>query len=149
MQRKFLKRIPESSSNSLMDVVSEVESYGEFVPLCREVKIIKNLESNIFEKKFKANVFIEYKIFKEAFITEVSIDKLNKKIIIQSNESPFNKLYSEWTFNQVEKDCVVTFFVDVSFKSFVIEKVISLSFDRIAKKVISAFEGRVIRKKLI
>ena len=149
MKKKFLQRIPQCFAETLIDIVADVESYGEFVPLCREVKIIKYLESNKKKKIFKANVFIEYKFFKEAFISEVSIDKKNYKIIIQSNESPFKNLYSEWSFEQLGKDCVVTFSVDVSLKSFLMDKLISLSFDRIAKKVIFAFEGRARREKLI
>ena len=149
MEKKFFKKIPKCSPEALMNIVADVETYGEFVPLCKEVRIIENLECDESKRKFKASIFIEYKIFKESFVSEVIIDKQNHRIIIKSNDNPFKDLYSEWTFEQFEDDCVVTFFVKVSFRSFMIEKIISLSFDRIAKKVISAFEGRVFDEKLI
>ncbi len=147
MERKVSKRVPKCSSETLMKIVSDVETYGDFVPLCKEVQIIEILEDDKFKKKFKASIYIEYKIFKEAFVSEVSIDKENKKIIIRSTEKPFKDLYSEWTFDQLGSDCKVTFFVNVSFNSFIIEKIISLSFDRIAKKIMSAFEERVVKQK--
>ena len=149
MKKKFFKKIPKCNSETLMNVVADVEAYGEFVPLCKEVRIIEYLRSDEIKKEFKASISIEYKIFKEAFISNVCVDKETCKIIIQSTENPFEDLYSEWTFEQLEDDCLITFFVNASFKSFMIEKVISLSFDRIAKKVISAFEARVFREKLI
>ena len=149
MERKFSKRVFKCSSETLMKIVSDVETYGDFVPLCKEVKIIENLKDDGSNKKFKASIFIEYKVFKEAFVSEVSVDKENNKIIIRSTEKPFKDLYSEWTFDQLESDCEVTFFVNVSFNSFMIERIISLSFDRIAKKIISAFEERVIKEKPI
>ena len=149
MERKFFKRVAECSSDTLMKLVADVETYGEFVPLCKEVRIIESLRDDEYKKKFKASIFIEYKIFKEAFVSEVSVDKENNKIIIRSADKPFKDLYSEWKFNQLDNDCEVTFFVKVSFNSFIIEKIISLSFDRIAKKIISAFEERVIKEKAI
>ena len=149
MEKKFSKRVPNCSSDTLMKMVADVETYGDFVPLCKEVRIIERLLDDESKKKFKASIFIEYKIFKEAFVSEVSVDKENNKIIIRSTEKPFKELYSEWTFDQLESDCKVTFFVKVSFNSFMIEKIISLSFDRIAKKIISAFEERVVKEKPI
>ena len=62
--------------------------------------------------------------------------------MIKSSDSPFKNLNSEWIFEQIEDDCLVSFLVDATFKSFVIQKIISLSFDRIAEKVIIAFEER-------
>ena len=149
MEKKIIKRVPDCRSETLMGIVADVESYGEFVPLCKEVKIVEHLEEESQKKKFKANVLIEYKFFKEAFIAVVSVNNKDYKIIIESNTSPFNKLYSEWCFEQLEKDCLVTFRMNASFNSFLIEKIISLSFDRIAKKVISAFEGRAISGRFI
>ena len=149
MERKFSKRVPDCSSDTLMKIVADVENYGEFVPMCKEVRLVDNLINDGTRQKFKASICIEYKFFKEAFISEVSVDKENKKIIIQSTENPFKDLYSEWKFEQLESDCEVTFFVNASFNSFMIEKIISLSFDRIAKRIISAFEERVIKEKLI
>ena len=149
MERKFSKRVPKCSPDTLMKIVADVEAYGDFVPLCKEVRVMEILGDDESKKKFKASILIEYKIFKEAFVSEVSVDKKNSKIIIKSNEKPFKDLYSEWTFDQLESDCEVTFFVNVSFNSFMIEKIISLSFDRIAKKIISAFEERVIKENPI
>ena len=149
MERKFSKRVHKCSPDTLMKIVADVEAYGNFVPLCKEVQIMEILRDDESKKKFKASIFIEYKIFKEAFVSEVSVDKKNSKIIIKSTEKPFKNLYSEWTFHQLESDCEVTFFVNVSFNSFMIEKIISLSFDRIAKKIISAFEERVIKENPI
>ena len=148
MERKFSKRVLRCNSDKLLKMVADVETYGEFVPLCKEVRIIENLRDEGTKKKFKASIFIEYKIFKDSFISIVSVDKENNKIIIQSTEKPFKDLYSEWTFDQLEKDCEVSFFVKASFNSFMIEKIISLSFDRIAKRIISAFEERVAKEKL-
>ena len=62
--------------------------------------------------------------------------------MIKSSDSPFKNLNSEWVFEQIEDDCLVSFLVDATFKSFVIQKIISLSFDRIAEKIIIAFEER-------
>ena len=149
MERKFSKRVPKCSSGTLMKIVADVEAYGDFVPLCKEVRVMEILGDDESKKKFKASILIEYKIFKEAFVSEVSVDRKSNIIIVQSTDKPFKDLYSEWTFHQLKSDCEVTFFVNVSFNSFMIEKIISLSFDRIAKKIISAFEERAIKEKPI
>ena len=67
MERKFQRKIPDCSADLLLNIVSDVESYGEFIPLCKEVRIIEHLSSDEQKKKFRASIFIEYKIFKEAF----------------------------------------------------------------------------------
>ena len=147
MKKNFIKRIFKCHSGFLLDIVADVESYSEFLPLCKKVEILDNwTESSV--KKFRASVLIEYKFFKERFVSEVTVDKVKSKITIKSSDNPFKALNSEWVFEQIEDDCLVSFFLDTTFKSFVIQKIISLSFDRIAEKVMNAFEERATLLRL-
>jgi coenzyme Q-binding protein COQ10 len=141
LEKKFTKLIAKCRSDLLLSVVADVGSYSDFLPLCKNAEILDNTtDSN--RQEFRASLEINYKFITERFISLVTVDIPKSRIAIKSSDTPFKNLYSEWTFKQIDEDCLVSFVLDASFHSLLIQKIISLSFDRISKKVVSAFEKR-------
>ena len=56
--------------------------------------------------------------------------------------SKFTSMIADWSFIEKDNFCEVTFSVAVSFSSFIKEKIVSISFEKIALNVIDAFERR-------
>ncbi len=50
MEKQFIKRISKCRSDLLLGVVADVESYGEFVPLCKKVEILDKFDEEDLEE---------------------------------------------------------------------------------------------------
>ena len=70
------------------------------------------------------------------------VDRKLNTISITGNSKPFKSLTADWSFIEKDNFCEVTFSLEVSFTSFIKEKLDSLSFEKVALNVIQAFENR-------
>ena len=82
-------------------------------------------------------------------MTKVAVDKKLKRISITGNTKPFKSLAADWSFIEQDDLCKVTFSLEVSFSSFVKEKLVSISFEKVAFNMIEAFENRAKEKKYL
>ena len=141
LKRTLTKNVYDCRANDLLKVVADVKSYSEFIPFCSDVDIydrsyLKDLEY------FSARLLISFKLTSEDFETKVAVNRKNKTISITGNTKPFKSLIAEWSFIEQDNCCKVTFSLEVSFSSFLKEKLVSISFEKIALNIIDAFESR-------
>ena len=66
-------------------------------------------------------------------------------ISIVGDTKPFKSLIADWSFIEQDNFCKVTFSLELSLSSFIKEKLVAISFEKIALKVIDAFESRAKR----
>ena len=141
LKKKLTKKIYECRANDLLNVVADVKSYADFIPLCSDVEICDKSISQELEY-FSARLSINFKFASENFETKVTVNRKLKTISITGNKKPFRSLIAEWSFIEKDNFCEVTFYLEVSFTSFIKEKLVSISFDKIALNIIDAFESR-------
>ena len=128
-------------ANDLLNVVADVQSYPEFIPFCSNVNIYDRVCSQELES-FSARLLINFKFISENFVTKVVVNRKLKTIKITGDTKPFKSLIADWSFIEEEDFCKVTFSLKVSFSSFIKERVVSISFEKIALNIIDAFECR-------
>ena len=146
IKKTVIKSIYNCRSIDLLNVVSDVKSYADFIPFCSAVEIEDSTVSRELEC-FSARLLIDFKFTTETFSTKVIVDKKLKRISITGNTKPFKSLVADWSFIEQDDLCKVTFSLEVSFNSFVKEKLVSVSFEKVAFNIIEAFEKRAKEKK--
>ena len=132
------KKILNYSQKQLFDLVSDIDSYEEFLPWCLASRITEK-EKNII----KGDLIIGFKMFREKFSSEVTLISYNQ-IDVKFIKGPFKYLTNRWVFipHGEQQKTTIDFFIDFEFKSIILDKIIGNVFNSAVKKMISAFEKR-------
>lgn len=135
-------RIVKHSAEQMFTLVSDVESYPEFLPLCEALTIRQKRERD--DKKILiANMTVGYKAIHETFTSQVVLDSNNNKINVSYIDGPFKYLNNRWSFsNHGDGTSEVHFFIDYEFKSKMLGIVMGSMFDRAFRMFAEAFEKR-------
>ena len=142
MLRKTLtKNVYDCRASDLLNVVADVKSYSDFIPFCSNVDIYEK-SGTTEQEHFSACLSIDFKFTIENFETKVAVDRKLNAISISGDTKPFKSLNAEWSFIEKDNFCKVIFSLEVSFTSFIKERLVSLSFEKVALNVIEAFENK-------
>ena len=141
LTKTLTKNVYDCRANDLLNVVADVKSYTSFIPFCSDVEIYDRSISDEIEY-FSALLSINFKFTSENFETKVAVDRNLNTISISGNTKPFKSMIADWSFIEKDNFCEVTFSIAASFSSFIKEKIVSISFEKIALNVIDAFERR-------
>ena len=141
LKKTLTKNVYDCRANDLLNVVADVKSYADFIPFCSDVDIYDKSISQDLEY-FNAVLLVNFKFTSENFKTKVAVNRKLNTISIAGTTKPFKSLHAEWSFIEQENFCKVTFNLEVSFASFIKEKLVSISFEKIALNIIEAFESR-------
>ena len=131
------RRVINHTPSNLYKLVSDVKKYPEFLPWCLGARV-KNNNKNSFD----ADLIIGFKIYKEIYSSQIFLDNINKKIIVNYKSGPFEYLQNHWVFNENKKGCEVEFMVDFKFKSVFLQTLMETLFAEAVKRMVSAFENR-------
>ena len=125
---------------SVFNLITDVESYPEFVPWCQKVKILSKDANNIV-----AEMLINYKGFTEKYVSNILTSEDNKKyrVEVTAISGPFKSLNNSWIIEKNDESCRVDFYISLQFKSFVLDKMIGPFFKGATEKMIQAFEAKV------
>lgn len=134
----------------LRDLVMDVESYPLFVPNCIAVNIVES-DCNSFEGNgiILADMAISYKGLVESYRSKIhmAVNRPEKvEIYVEAISGPFNHLKTSWMINQHNKNSIINFTIDFSFKSPILNKLMGSVFENTARNMLLAFEARA--KKL-
>ena len=135
------RKVPYSASK-MFDLVSDIESYPEFLPWCSGARI--NREYDTGDKYvIIADLIISFKAFREQFTSEVTLDRNSNKILVNYVDGPFKYLINSWQFTEEKSgECTATFLVDFEFKSKILQALIGIVFNDAMIKIVGAFEKR-------
>ena len=135
-------RILPYDADKIHALVSDIESYPEFIPWCTATRINSVIENNSETKTVDADLMVAFKVFKERFRSSVTINSSTRDINVEYIEGPFKFLTNKWTFLQEGAGCNVKFVVEFEFKSLIMQRLIGSVFHTAMKKVVKAFEDR-------
>jgi coenzyme Q-binding protein COQ10 len=141
---KFNSRRPvKHSAPQMFDLVADVERYPEFVPLCSALKVRRRNAQGDGTEVIVANMTVSFKLVKETFTSEVTLDRANLKILVRYLQGPFSNLENRWTFEPKNDDaCDVGFFIAYEFKSRMLATLMGSMFDAAFTRFSAAFEKR-------
>ena len=132
-ERRIIKHTP----SNLFKLVSDVKRYPEFLPWCLGARVKNNRKNN-----FEADLIIGFKIYKEIYSSEISLDNINKKIIVNYKDGPFEYLENYWVFYYNNNGCEVEFMVYFKFKSVFLQTLMETLFSEAVRRMVGAFEKR-------
>ena len=141
LKKTLTKNVYDCRASDLLNVVADVKSYSDFIPFCSNVDIYEK-SGTTEQEHFSACLSIDFKFTIENFETKVAVDRKLNAISISGDTRPFKSLNAEWSFIEKDNFCKVIFSLEVSFTSFIKERLVSLSFEKVALNVIEAFENR-------
>jgi coenzyme Q-binding protein COQ10 len=131
------------SADEMFDLVADIEHYPEFVPLCQKLRVIRRTKNADGTETIIADMTAAYKLIRETFTSRVTLDRANRKILVEYLRGPFSNLQNRWTFEPVDdKHCDVTFFITYEFKSRMLATLMGSMFDMAFQRFAAAFEKR-------
>jgi len=125
----------------MLDVVSDVECYPQFLPLCESL-VIKSRNETPEGTVLIATMGVGYKAIRESFTTRVVIDVPKLTIRVAYLDGPFSHLDNEWRFEAANGGATVHFFIDYAFKSPLLAIIVGAAFDKAVRSYTEAFEAR-------
>jgi len=136
------RRVPHTASE-MFDLVADVERYPEFVPLCHSLKIRQRTPKDDGTEVIVADMTVSFKLVREAFTSEVTLDRPNLKIAVRYLRGPFSSLENRWTFEpKGEQASDVGFYIAYEFKSRMLALLMGSMFDVAFARFSAAFEKR-------
>ncbi len=143
MPRFSSKRRVPHSAEQMFDLVADVERYPEFVPLCHSLKIRQRTKRPDGTEVVVADMTVSFKLVRESFTSQVTLDRPNLKIQVEYLRGPFKNLENRWTFEPKGDDvCDVGFYLSYEFKSRMLATLMGAMFDTAFARFSSAFEKR-------
>lgn len=134
------RRLLKFSNEQLFHVVSNVQSYKQFVPWCQESNVVTKTTSGV-----EAELVVGFGYFQERYISVVEMDRPRKVIATSKETSLFEYLRTEWRFTPNLTDprkCWVTFEVEFKFKSALYNQAADMFLKEVVNKMVAAFEGQ-------
>jgi coenzyme Q-binding protein COQ10 len=147
MPRFSSKRRVAHRASEMFDLVADVERYPEFVPFCQALKVRGRTPGPDGTEVVVSDMTVSFKLVKETFTSEVTLDRPNLNISVRYLRGPFSRMESKWSFEakgneKGEEACDVGFFTAYEFKSRMLALLMGAMFDAAFSRFSLAFEKR-------
>ncbi|WP_298262034.1 SRPBCC family protein [Bradyrhizobium sp.] len=143
MPRFSNQRRVQHKASEMFDLVADVDRYPEFVPLCQSLKVRQRTPKPDGTEVIVADMTVSFKLVKEMFTSEVTLDPASRKITVRYLRGPFSNMENRWTFESKGDDaCDVGFFITYEFKSRMLALLMGSVFDAAFARFSAAFEKR-------
>jgi coenzyme Q-binding protein COQ10 len=131
------------SAREMFDLVADVESYPQFLPLCEGLRVRSRKEQD-GKLVLVADMEVGYKAIRETFASRVTCEREPMKILVEYIDGPFHHLENRWGFVDAGggSACVVAFRIEYEFKSRMLGLLMGKMFDVAFHKFVAAFEKR-------
>lgn len=104
------------SAEKMYQLVSDIESYPEFMPGCDQAKILETAENSLV-----AQLVLSKSGIQQAFKTRNTMEP-GKHIFIELEDGPFKIFKGQWDFIPLENDaCKVLFKLEYKFSNFLLD----------------------------
>ena len=140
-QKKIVKKF-NYPIEIIEDLILSIDDYKDFLPWCTNSKIkSKTDKSNTLE--IVADLEIGYSFAKDIYTSEVKFNKKTRTIKVNALQGPLKKLENIWVLKKInEKECEITFSINLELKNFLLNKMLSSMFDIGFDKILKSFEKR-------
>ena len=132
-------RILRYTPDQMYQLVADVHRYPEFLPWCVGARVISSTETALV-----ADLTIGFKLFRESFRSEVTLDRPHH-VQVRYLNGPFRYLNNQWRFLPHPSGTELKFFVDFEFSSRLLQAVIGTVFNEAVRLMVRAFERRAMQ----
>jgi len=130
------------TADEMFDLVADVERYHEFVPLCLRHTILSR-ESQPDSEVLTTDMTVECGIYRESYISQVTLDRANRRILVEASDGPLRELRTRWTFKpQTDRTCDVGFYLHYELASPTLALLMGAILDVAFGRFVQAFERR-------
>ncbi len=127
------------TAKQLYDLAIDIESYPEFIPLCKRASVGETRAGSDGTEQFLSVLVFRYRKFgiSEEFESLITADPANTTILSESDGPPFTSFQAKWSFaDTAPGEALATIEVSYEFRS----RALALVIDQLAGKAI----GRLI-----
>ncbi len=143
MQQFKAKRRVAHPAEDMFDLVADMESYPEFVPLCKAMRVRGQNIIGDGVSIATARMTVAYKMFHEDFTTKVTMNRPGLWITVEYLDGPLHVLANRWSFRPLgEVSSEVEFFIKYEFRSRILSTLMGAVFDAAFRRFAHAFEQR-------
>ena len=128
-----------SSAENLYGLVSNVESYSEFIPWCEKSIIERRVHDYFFAK-----LNMKYLLFSGSFVSKVTLYDYEKRINALGVKGSFRYLEANWVFDEYDDGTLVSVNLELDLNNILLEKAIDSASEILIKETISSFEKRLL-----
>lgn len=131
--------------DQMFDLVAGVEDYPRFIPWIEALRV-RSRKGTQDEGMLTADMVVGYKMFRESFRSEVSLDRANNTIDVRYVQGPLKTLTNNWRFEPHEAGCMIDFCIDFEFKNFLMQTLANQLIDKAFKRLSGAFIDEAHRR---
>lgn len=148
MKRYHTKKIVPHSPSDMFQLVSDVENYPNFVPLCEKMRVKSRHTTAPGLVTVVAEMTVGFKAVCERYSSKVICNESNYEINVTAIDGPFRHLKTCWRFTQASseesasKRCLVDFSIEYEFKSLAVGLIMGAMFDKAVHNYTEAFAKR-------
>ena len=128
-----------SSAENLYGLVSDVESYSEFIPWCEKSIIERRVHDYFFDK-----LNMKYLLFSGSFVSKVTLYDYERRINALGVKGSFRYLEANWVFDEYDDGTLVSVNLELDLNNIILEKAIDSASGILIKETISSFEKRLL-----
>ena len=128
-----------SSAENLYGLVSDVESYSEFIPWCEKSIIERRVHDYFFAK-----LNMKYLLFSGSFVSKVTLYDYERRINALGVKGSFRYLEANWVFDEYDDGTLVSVYLELDLNNIILEKAIDSASGILIKETISSFEKRLL-----
>ena len=141
------ERILPYAPADLCRLVGDVRAYPQFIPWLQSLRVVKEEPRDDGGWEGVATAIVGWKAITERFSTTVRCEPAKGEVDVALVSGPFHALDNRWRFEPHEKGAKVRFWISYQFKNPLLNAVVSANKDKVAARVMGAFE-REAKKRL-
>jgi coenzyme Q-binding protein COQ10 len=132
------------SADQMYALVADVAQYPQFIPWISASRV-RSVTPEGGHAVMLADLVIGFKMFRERFLSRVTLWEADRKIDTEYVDGPFKHMISKWEFAPApdgQGGCEVHFSVDFEFRNKLLQGAAGLFFHEAMQRIVRAFETR-------
>jgi len=139
-------RVLPYAPEDLCRLVGDVRVYPEFVPFLKTLRVIKEEPREAGGWEGIAEADVGWQAIKVTFATAVRCEPAKGEVEVALVKGPLHALNNRWRFQPHPDGALVSYWIAYEFKNPVLQAAISANKDKLAGRIMSAFEREAKRR---
>jgi coenzyme Q-binding protein COQ10 len=140
------ERVLPYAPADLCRLVGDVRVYPEFVPFLKTMRVTKEEPRPEGGWAGIAEAEVGWQAIKVRFSTSVRCEPEKGEVEVALVKGPLHSLQNKWWFAAHEKGAHVRYWIAYEFKNALLQAAISANKDKLAGRIMSAFEREAMRR---
>lgn len=130
----------------LCRLVGDVKEYPKFIPFLQSLRVVREEPREAGGWEGVASAIVGWKAITERFSTNVRCEPAKGEVDVSLVSGPLHALDNRWRFEDAKGGARVRFWISYHFKNPLLNAAVSANRDRLADKIMRAFEQEARRR---